>query len=152
MTVIIAHIVNSLIMLFTGAFSVYGRVQVVLWWVSHTSVLTYGVFRPLKYQMASNLGRLRYVHIGLLVAGIILPLIPTLIHWFVGVYGVDVVRNYTCIPGDILPLENLPFAIFGTVTLVMFMLIASKIYQMVSMPYCVILCIKCSCLSAETKR
>ena len=124
----------SLFCKFIGAFSVYGKAQVVFWWFCYTFVLTYGVFWPLKYQIARNLGRLKYLHIILLVVGIILPVIPTTILWLVSEYGVDVVRNYGCVPGDNLTLENFPTAVFGSVTLVMFMLITSKIYLMVSLP------------------
>ena len=98
------------------------------------SVLTYGVFKPLKYRMARNLGWLKYIHLGLLVAGVILPLISTLTHLAVGGYGVDVVRSYSCVSRERLPLENLPLAIFGSLTLVMLMLIATEIYMLVSIP------------------
>ena len=99
------------------------------------SVLTYGIFRPLKYQRARNLGRLRYIHLGFLVAGVILPLIPTVANWVVGGYGVDVVRSYSCVPREGLTLENIPIALFGTATLVMLTLIATKIYMLVSTIY-----------------
>ena len=86
--------------------------------------------------MARNLGRLRYLHLGFLVAGVILPLIPTVTYWVVGDYGADVVRNYSCVPREGLAFENLPTAVFGTATLVMLMLIATKIYMLVSNLLC----------------
>ena len=116
----------------TGACSLYGRVQTVFWWVSHISVLTFGVFRPLKYRIARESGRLRYVHLGLVVAGITIPLIPTLIHWWVGGYGIEVARNYECVPRERPVLELLPISILSSITFVLLVLFGSKISMLVS--------------------
>ena len=126
--------------LIVGAFFVYGRAQIVFWWFFHASVLMYGIFWPLKYQRARYLGWIRYLHVFLTVAGITLPLIPTIIYLFTAGYGVNLVRNYSCVPGDDdVTLNNLTTAFLGTISLTIFMLIGVRIYMAVSDQVCVLL-------------
>ena len=118
--------------LMIGALSLYGRIQVVIWWLSHTAVLTYGVYCPMRYQTAKISGHLKYFHVGLISAALLAPLIPVLAQSFLGGYGIDVGRNYECVPLDESSVEVVPIGIAGSVTLVMLIMIGSRIYELVS--------------------
>ena len=85
-------------MILTGATFVYTRIQAMLWWVFHVSVMLFGVTWPLRYYSMRDSGRLRQTHLIMVTFGVLLPFIPTLICLWVGGYGFSVVYNYSCVP------------------------------------------------------
>ena len=114
----------------TGAVFVYIRLQAIIWWMFYASVVMFGVFYPLRYRSASDSGTLRYVHLIMVAAGVIIPLVPVLVCYWIGGYGIDLVWNYVCIPRNrsaYVYASTIPFTICGVTTLSMMILIGSEI-------------------------
>ena len=113
-----------------GAMYIYERLQTLLWWLFQNGIMLYGVVRPLQYRSHSDSGKLKYVHLSFLAAGIGLPLIPVLIcHWNGG-YGTVVVPNYTCLPRNMSATMYclfLPATVCAIIGLSMLLYIGSKL-------------------------
>ena len=101
-----------------------------LLWMFYASVVMFGVFRPMEYRSATDSGTLRYVHLTMVTAGIILPVIPVLIcHWVEG-YGIDLVLNYSCVPRNRSAYAYtlaIPFSVCGMTAISMLILIGTEI-------------------------
>ena len=113
-----------------GAMYIYERLQTLLWWLFQNGIMLYGVVRPLKYRSHSDSGKLKYVHLSFLAAGIGLPLIPVLICHWIGGYGIVVVPNYTCLPKNISATMYclfLPATVCAIIGLSMLLYIGSKL-------------------------
>ena len=75
--------------------------QTILWWLFQNATMLYGVIRPLQYRLQRDSGKLKYLHVSSVAAGIVLPLIPVLISHWIGGYGIAVDLNYRCLPRNI---------------------------------------------------
>ena len=115
---------------FTGAMLLYGRLQSLLWWIFQSGTMLYGVVRPLQYRSKSDSGKLKYVHLSFLAAGIGLPLIPVLICQWFGGYGISVLVNYRCLPRNMSAMIYaffFPTSILGISGLAMLLFIGYKL-------------------------
>ena len=54
----------------------YTTLQWILWWMFHTTALLWIIKFPLHSRSFETAHRVKYIHIGCVVAGLILPLIP----------------------------------------------------------------------------
>ena len=52
--------------------------QVTLWWMFHTTALLWKIRFPLHSRSFDIAHRVKYIHIGCVVAGLILPLVPVI--------------------------------------------------------------------------
>jgi hypothetical protein len=63
----------------TAALWMYISQQVALWWIFHLSMIFCAVFWPFKYQYWRRSGYLKYAHIVMVLAALLLPAIPVII-------------------------------------------------------------------------
>ena len=61
-----------------GILSSYTILQLILWWMFHTTALLWKIRFPLHARSFETAHRVKYIHIGCVVAGLILPLVPVI--------------------------------------------------------------------------
>ena len=110
----------------SGAIFVYVRLQTILWWLFQNVVMLYGVVRPLQYRFQKDSGKLKYFHFSFVAAGIVLPLIPVLISYWIGGYSIAVQLNYSCVPRNIVYYVFVPAAVCSIIGVSILLYIGSE--------------------------
>lgn len=70
----------------TAAAWIYFSSQVGLWWIFHLSLVFCAVFWPYKYQYWKRSGYFKYIHIVMVIVGLLLPVVPVIICYTVEGY------------------------------------------------------------------
>ena len=65
-------------MIFLGITFSYTLLQLILWWMFHTTAILWKIHFPLHARSFETAHKVKYIHIGCVVAGLILPLIPVI--------------------------------------------------------------------------
>ena len=67
-----------------GAVFYYIVIQLLFWWLWHTIVVFLAVVRPFQMKKTGTPRKNRYIHVGLVLASLILPILPIVIVVFAG--------------------------------------------------------------------
>ena len=85
-------------MIFTAASWIYVSHQVALWWIFHLSMIFFAIFWPFKYHQCRQSRYFKYIHIAMVLAGLILPLISVIICLKVDGYVLYFFIHPICVP------------------------------------------------------
>lgn len=116
-----------------------------LWWFFHIAILFWGVLRPLQYRKVCDSGKLKCIHLTMVITGVVLPLIPTLICNWIGGYGINLLAHYTCqprsilafryslyVPLNILDIVGIAFLVIILSTIALEVILSSKAFFVIS--------------------
>jgi len=81
-----------------GGIFIYGLLQALLWCLFHVSIIFWGVVYPVNYQVTNNSGRMKYVHLTMVIVAATLPLILIGIYSMTGGFGPNLLLHYSCFP------------------------------------------------------
>ena len=70
--------------------------QLSLWAIFYAALLFWAVVSPFQYQSFRNEGRLKYVYIAMIIAGVLLPCVPAVINVAFG-YGIMSFSHMVCL-------------------------------------------------------
>lgn len=65
-------------MCFAGALIYYTLFQLVLWWFFHVSMLFWKVKFPFHARFFEQVGRMRYIHIFIVITALVVPVTPVI--------------------------------------------------------------------------
>ena len=88
----------STIGILLGASFLYTLLLLSLLWLFHSAILTWGVLRPYHYSSTRSSGKIKYVHISVVVITVMVPAIIVVALQFSGGYGHNIFRFPRCGP------------------------------------------------------
>lgn len=68
----------------SGVVFYYIMMQLFFWWLWHTIAVFWAVVRPFQMKKTDTRRKNRYIHVGLVLASLVLPVLPILIVVFAG--------------------------------------------------------------------
>ena len=74
----------------------YVVLLVTLLWLSHILMLFWGVMWPWHHQAYQNSGRMKYIHLTIVAASLLLPIISILACQLSEGFGLDILSYYKC--------------------------------------------------------
>ena len=67
-----------------GIMSYYGLLQLAVWWFCHVVSLFWGIQFPFRAQSLQAAGRVKYIHITMVIVGLVLPTLPVVVAFTAG--------------------------------------------------------------------
>lgn len=125
----------------------YFGLQVALWWLFHTTVIFWGIMRPIQYRQMCDSGKMKYIHLTMVFTGLILPLVATLICHWTGGFGINLLLHYSCHSKNISAIRYSVYIPLNVIVIIgtgLLLIIFSTIAQKVIHSYEIIMF--CSCI------
>ena len=79
-----------------GALLLYSMLMVALLWLFHTATFFWGVMWPYHYSVTRDEGRIKYIHIFVLLVSCIMPTVSVVAVQFSGGYGLSITTGHLC--------------------------------------------------------
>lgn len=121
-----------------GGLFTYAFVQALLWCLFHSAFIFYGVIYPVYYRVMSDSGKMKYVHLSVVVVAVTLPMILILMYSIKGGFGFNLLLHYSCFPNNTTAVFYsfiIPLDLFIITNLVMLLIVFAKIRFEVSLSY-----------------
>ena len=62
----------------------YGLFQLAVWWFCHVVSLFWGIQFPFRARSFKTTGRIKYIHIAMVIVGLVLPTLPVIVTFTAG--------------------------------------------------------------------
>ena len=62
----------------------YGLFQLAVWWFCHVVSLFWGIQFPFQARLFKTTGRIKYIHITMVIVGLVLPTLPVIVAFTAG--------------------------------------------------------------------